>query len=545
MRRLNARTRIDSKSTSDMDPIKLPIRPANRFSRSPKNGNKSNFLIYASISVALVLLLCFLFVFGRKNSSNFGDKRYGIVIDGGSTGTRIHVFGYVVEDRNPVFDFGKDGLASMRVNPGLSSYAADPEAAGGSLAELLEFGKGRVPKEFWKDTEIRLMATAGLRLLEPGVQDRILDSCRLVLHASGFKFRNEWASVITGSDEGMYAWVIANYALGTLGGDPLQTTGIVELGGASAQVTFVSSERIPPEFSRTIKFGNITYNLYSHSFLHFGQNAAYNSVREAIISRDFDLAKSARYLQIGVTIDPCTPKGYSHSEQSLELSPGSLDEKNGIFSTLLPKGNFSECRSAALMMLQKGKEKCSSQNCYIGSTFMPKLQGKFLATENFFYTSKFFGLDQKALLSNLMVAGQQFCGEDWSKLKKRYHSFHEEDLLHYCFSSAYIVALLHDSFGIALDEERINVANQVGNMPLDWALGAFIFQSTANLAMEHHPDWIATFIADDSPTLLSLIAIFIILMFTAWSISKWRKPQLKTIYDLEKGRYIVTRVNRY
>lgn len=97
-----------------------------------------------------------------------------------------------------MFDFGEDGLASMRVNPGLSSYAADPEAAGASLAELLEFGKQRVPKELWKHTEVRLMATAGLRLLEPGVQDRILDSCRRVLQASGFKFKSEWASVITG-----------------------------------------------------------------------------------------------------------------------------------------------------------------------------------------------------------------------------------------------------------------------------------------------------------------------------------------------------------
>ena len=41
-----------------------------------------------------------------------------------------------------------------------------------------------------------------------------------------------------GTDEGMYAWVVANYALGTLGGDPLDTTGIIELGGASAQVQF-------------------------------------------------------------------------------------------------------------------------------------------------------------------------------------------------------------------------------------------------------------------------------------------------------------------
>jgi hypothetical protein len=36
----------------------------------------------------------------------------------------------------------------------------------------------------------------------------------------------------------LYAWVVANYALGALGGDPLETSGIIELGGASAQVLF-------------------------------------------------------------------------------------------------------------------------------------------------------------------------------------------------------------------------------------------------------------------------------------------------------------------
>lgn len=41
---------------------------------------------------------------------------------------------------------------------------------------------------------------------------------------------------LIGTDEGSYAWVAANYALGTLGGDPQETTGIIELGGASAQV---------------------------------------------------------------------------------------------------------------------------------------------------------------------------------------------------------------------------------------------------------------------------------------------------------------------
>lgn len=53
-----------------------------------------------------------------------------------------------------------------------------------------------------------------------------------------------------------------------------------------------------------------------------------------------------------------------------------------------------------------------------------------------------------------MVVGPKFCEEDWSNLKVKYPSFHEEDLHRYCFSSAYIVALLHDSLGIALDDTR-------------------------------------------------------------------------------------------
>ena len=92
---------------------------------------------------------------------------------------------------------------------------------------------------------------------------------------------------------------------------------------------------------------------------------------------------------------------------------------------------------------------------------------------------------------------------------------------------------------------RIGFANQVGDVPLDWALGAFILQSTADLDPEQPPNWIAITVSNDSHTFIALIVIAIIVMFGAWSLSKWRKPQLKTIYDLEKGKYIVTRVSRY
>lgn len=96
----------------------------------------------------------------------------------------------------PSIDWGS--TAVMRVTPGLSSFSGEPERAGASLAELLEFAKGRVAKDQWGKTDVRLMATAGLRMLPVEVRESILESCRRVLRSSGFRFQDNWATVITG-----------------------------------------------------------------------------------------------------------------------------------------------------------------------------------------------------------------------------------------------------------------------------------------------------------------------------------------------------------
>ncbi|KAI7737421.1 hypothetical protein M8C21_001612 [Ambrosia artemisiifolia] len=338
------------------------IRSTNLFTRNKKqqqqqqqqqqpDNTKPNRFVIGFVALAFVfvfVMLCCVYM----NLCGSVEKRYGIVIDGGSTGSRIHVFEYAVGDGGPVFDFGgKNGLNSMRVGPGLSAFVEDLNGAGESVLELLEFAKRRVPRGNWGETEVRLMATGGLRMLDLSVQERILEACREVLRSSGFAFRDDWASVISGPDEGVYAWVVANYALGTLGGDPHETTGIIELGGASAQVTFFSNESIPPEFSQVVEFGNVSYSLYSHSLLEFGQNVAYDLIRGS------NLAKVSNVESLGSKepMDPCSPKGYKHNSIIENFSLSSLVEKKEQLSTLRATGNFSECRSASLTLLQKGK----------------------------------------------------------------------------------------------------------------------------------------------------------------------------------------------
>ncbi|RID57585.1 hypothetical protein BRARA_F00950 [Brassica rapa] len=478
MQRPHARSRLKIKS--DMDPLHLHTQPGQRspLAKSKCKPKKSIILItVGSAAIGLIIFfVCYTFLLSGRNRRV--SLRYSVVIDGGSSGTRVHVFGYRIDSGNPVFDFiGGDGYASLKLSPGLSSYAGDPEGASVSVAELVEFAKGRVPKGKLKECEIRLMATAGMRLLDVSVQERILEVTRRVLRSSGFKFRDELASVISGSDEGIYAWVVANHALGSLGGDPLQTTGIVELGGASTQVTFVSSEHVPSEFLRTITYGNVSYRIYSHSFLNLGQDAAHEKLWESLNSL------AANSTEKGIVTDPCTPKGYILDKNST-VEGIVLPEESKFTDSLQAAGNFSKCRSAAFNILQEGKEKCHYKHCSIGSTFTPNLRGSFLATENFFHTSKFFGLREKDWLSAMISAGESFCGDDWSKLKVKHPTFKDESLLRYCFSSAYIVSMLHDSLGVALDDQRVEFASEAGEkgIPLDWALGAFILNTATAIS---------------------------------------------------------------
>ncbi|CAL5012668.1 unnamed protein product [Urochloa decumbens] len=458
-----------------------PTKMGSAQRRQPSSRRRVAGALALLAASALALLLL---------ASRSAPPRYGVIIDAGSTGSRVHVIAYRAgAGALPQLDWAR--TASLKANPGLSSFAADPRGAGLSLAPLVDFAQRRVPRERWADTEVRLMATAGLRLLDAAVAESVLESCRDVLRQSGFLFQDKWATVISGmlhrAEEGIYAWVAANYALGTLGGDPHDTTGIIELGGASVQVTFVTGEPLPPEFSHVLEFGDVSYNLYSHSFLQLGLNVAYESLHDLLTSPGLKSMATHLITQTKYK-DPCTPRGFTSTVGPVKLPVSVLDPKVEYRPFAHAAGNFSECRSAALTLLQKGREGCAYHECRLGAAFVPELEGKFLATENFYHTSKFFGLRSKSFLSDLMVAGEKFCHGDWSKIKKKYSSFNEGELLLFCFSSAYIIALLHDTLKMPLDHKRIDVVNQIHGVPVDWALGAFVVQTTLNRTDILHPE---------------------------------------------------------
>ncbi|KAL3685910.1 hypothetical protein R1sor_003932 [Riccia sorocarpa] len=523
-------------------PHKTQLPPRFQVNQGPWRGRSSSRRNTWVFLGSLLLISFFLYLISiSKGIPHFqrrvgNNKGYAVIIDGGSTGSRLHVFQYIKEGSIPFLMLkGKESF-SLKTRPGLSSFASSPEAAGTSLAKLLDFAKANVPQKFRTATPLYLMATAGLRLLDKDVQEAILSSCRNKLRAAGFMFKDEWASVITGTDEGIYAWVAANYALGTLGGDPQETTGVVELGGASAQVTFVPESVPPPAFRHELFLGGITYTLYTYSFLHFGQEAAWEKLLHMITSGVLKMTPT-EFNDGDEVVDPCTPRGYIFKRNSLISEVTNDKSVKDAIPTIRAAGNFSECRRAALALFQKGQDGCLYKKCAIGAAFVPELRGKFFATENFYYTSEFFGLPSTTSLAEMERAGQHFCGEDWDTLQQKHQGMETEDLLKYCFSTAYIVALLHDTLGVDMRDDRFRFTNRVGEVPLDWALGALIVHLENDSFGEMPPVW---YFGEGAFRVFAVIGCIVILSFAVWMIMRIRRPHVKTIYDLEKGRYFTT-----
>ncbi|GMP62745.1 hypothetical protein CsSME_00024727 [Camellia sinensis var. sinensis] len=115
------------------------------------------------------------------------DQLFGIIINASPTHSRIHVFEFL----NP-------GSTSLEVKPGLSWFAGDPEGAGRSVVELIEFAKKRVPKSEWRNTKVQLMGSSELERVKLVAMEAIFESCRRVLWSSGFLFKNEWLAIMEG-----------------------------------------------------------------------------------------------------------------------------------------------------------------------------------------------------------------------------------------------------------------------------------------------------------------------------------------------------------
>nr|BAB87182.1 apyrase [Pisum sativum] len=367
---------------------------------------------------------------------------YAVVFDAGSTGSRIHVYHFNQNLDLP--HIGKGVEYYNKITPGLSSYANNPEQAAKSLIPLLEQAEECVPDDLQPKTPVRLGATGVLRLLNGDASEKILQSVRDMLsNRSTFNVQPDAVSIIDGTQEGSYLWVTVNYALGKLGKKYTKTVGVIDLGGGSVQMAYAVSKKTAKNapkvadgddpYIKKVVLKGIPYDLYVHSYLHFGREA----------SRAEILKLTPR------SSNPCLLAGfngiYTYSREEFK-------------ATAYTSGaNFNKCKNTIRKAL-KLNYPCPYQNCTFGGIWNSgggNGQKNLFASSSYFYLPEDTGMVDASTPNFILrpvdieTKAKESCALNFEDAKSTYPFLDKKNVASYvCMDLIYQYVLLVDGFGL-------------------------------------------------------------------------------------------------
>jgi apyrase len=400
----------------------------------------------------------------QSSACNTVEARYGLIIDAGSSGSRIHIYCWRPGEANRVPwvtpALGQDGKPLFfKVPKPLSDVSCESDADN-CLAPLIDYALKRIGNgsQILEQTRVHLMATAGMRLKErdnPEQSKVTMETVDAYLKKT-FKSANTVTSaVIPPEEEALYGWISVNYLMGFLKedkeGNLFPTMGILELGGASTQIAYASDSSQQGLF--TLPWGKTTYQIYRQSFVDLGQDRALDKIDAFYRTNNSSMIKERK------PINPCYPKDYK---------PEDYDVGEGT-------GNYTECKDQIEKTLLLSNNKRQPPH------------GVFLAYAGYSYTYSFLSkVFNKLILSpaELEEAGGQYCSEKWEKLNnwKELKSYSDEKYLpEWCFRAAYIAALLQTGYGFPKDTQQIITTDTLHGNEISWTLGAMVYQAGATL----------------------------------------------------------------
>eukprot|EP00274_Cyanoptyche_gloeocystis_P003105 CAMPEP_0196654530 /NCGR_PEP_ID=MMETSP1086-20130531/4251_1 /TAXON_ID=77921 /ORGANISM="Cyanoptyche gloeocystis , Strain SAG4.97" /LENGTH=470 /DNA_ID=CAMNT_0041986351 /DNA_START=48 /DNA_END=1460 /DNA_ORIENTATION=+ len=400
--------------------------------------------------------------------------RFGVMLDAGSTGTRVHVYKLAYDKGTKSIVVLDDETISSK--PGVSSFASNPEEAGSSLKPLFDFALSKLNESERTDTPVFFKATGGLRLLAEDIQEKILESVRIFIQSySTFKFDPAWAKVIDGRDEGVFAWIHLNYLLGAFNDsnpNAGETKGVLDMGGASTQVAFVSSEDHPEFKSFKVSFAGKDYNVYTYSHLGFGLYQAFARHKTAV----FKERKVTEANSEGELEDPCYPVGY--------LEERTID---GVRHVVVGTGDVAACRELVLSLLNLSSNSapCSFPVCSMNGAYQPIISGDIYAFAYYAERAETLGLAGKISIAHLEQAGEHVCALTWDEVRKSFKDAPGGKYAHeLCFAMNYFPAILHRGLGLPRDVPTVTLTSYVNGVELGWSLGAVLYEMSTLYAEE-------------------------------------------------------------
>ncbi|KAL7431919.1 hypothetical protein ACHAXM_002874 [Skeletonema potamos] len=298
---------------------------------------------------------------------------HGLMIDAGSTGSRMHVYEFeprvlmnkyevaqAVSGKKLSFP-GTNSRWTERLRPGISEFATienDEEmerAIANYLEPLLSFARSVLhsKEDEFENFPIFLKATAGLRTVPSKQRQRVISAVRKLFANDTycpFWDETERVRVISGEEEAVYDWAGVNLLLGNLMsnsegvgeayGGKIQTYGALDMGGASTQISFYQPQGDVMSNLFKLQIGQGKHwNVYAHSHLMYGMDMAESRRKARLVS---DTTAKER-LQDGV-YDPCLPGG---GKKTIEFKSLIHVDDNGLETWNATVDDFASASSSA------------------------------------------------------------------------------------------------------------------------------------------------------------------------------------------------------
>ncbi|XP_045890700.1 ectonucleoside triphosphate diphosphohydrolase 2-like isoform X1 [Micropterus dolomieu] len=449
-------------------------------------------LRYALTIPAVVLLILaivgiLLVVLPTKEIEMPPENMYGIVLDAGSSHTSMYIYKWPADKLNGT------GIVTQHSEchaegGGISSYAGVPGGAAKSLEACLEQAAKDIPKFRHQQTPLYLGCTAGMRLLNivnATESQQVLKEVKNKLQSYPFDFKE--ATILSGQEEGAYGWVTVNYLLenfvkcGFVGrwlNPGRETIGALDLGGASTQITFETSEEVEDKQNvMALELYGKNYKIYTQSFLCYGQDQFLKKLLAHLIMPEVvkpelnhpcypQQFKTSIKLGEDVFDSPCTKK----------YRPAQFDRQMSI--SVVGTGNYQKCLDDIKNMFSF--DNCSYSECSFDGVFQPTVRGSFMAFSAFFFTHSYINRLTNIPItspSRLEEAIRLICNMTISEMTEKTNQS-EKYMKNVCAVSNFVQVILTKGYGFNEHSfPSISFQKKAGGASVGWALGYMLSQS--------------------------------------------------------------------
>ncbi|GAB1603982.1 ectonucleoside triphosphate diphosphohydrolase 4-like isoform X3 [Argonauta hians] len=441
---------------------------------------------------------------------------YGIVVDCGSSGSRVYVYQWPTHSGNPnellhITQLREPSGVPVvkKITPGLSTFAANPSGASNYLLPLLSYAAKNIPEAKHSETLLYILATAGMRVLPASIQASILQELQASI-PKHFKFvvaKNNF-EVITGKQEGVYGWIAVNYILNKFAHGieehPLvvvdvpsntgsvmphirrRTVGVIDMGGGSMQIAFEVTRNVKftkeglakdtlAEFNLGCRSYDLSHNyqLYVSTFLGYGANSARQRYEEMLLKAGTN--SSQGFDKLSPIPDPCLPLGLLYTSAT----------SNQRITYFIGLGDYTQCRKKLTPLLNLTVP-CRKKPCSMNGVYQSNIN---------FYNSEFYGFSEfwYSMEDVYRIGGHydpdlfdqtsiKHCSTRWAKMEEWFQKkyYPKSDFIRLklqCFKAAWMSMVLHEGLKFPRSYRHFYSTQNIDGKDVQWTLGALIHRT--------------------------------------------------------------------